>query len=518
MALVLMMVLAMAGCATAVPTASAPQATADGATAAPSDEATVAPTATPLPEVELSYYMLMGTQQPDQDLVFEACNKYIKEKINATVKFTPWEWGNFEDKMKTMIAVNDPFDIAWTASWASGSIAYPMLAQNGNLLALDDLLDQYAPNAKAAIPSQIWDLAKVNGKLYCIPNYQIMISMGGMWVKKDLADKYGFDITTFKNVRDLEPFFATLKANEPTITPIVPGADFISWFGAGYGPETDLGRRKWLNNTYCYVFFSDPKTVVCETDQVIVDATIAQCTLARDWYVKGYQRKDLFSVQDSDAEIKTGNYAVGFGTYSPSWAASLKNDYGFDVYTCPIDKDASITSGSATATALAVSAGTKYPERCVMLMELFNSDKYLYNTICYGIEGTHYTKVDDSNITVIENSGYAPGMEWAMGNTFNCYFLPGKSQELNDATLKLNADAVVEVMPGFVANTDSIKNEVAAMTAIWNEVAIPLRSGVTDGDIAELVAKYCEKMEKAGMSTVKAEMQKQVDAWWASQK
>jgi putative aldouronate transport system substrate-binding protein len=40
-----------------------------------------------LEPVELTWYMCLNATQPDQDKVFEAANKMIKEKINATVKF-----------------------------------------------------------------------------------------------------------------------------------------------------------------------------------------------------------------------------------------------------------------------------------------------------------------------------------------------------------------------------------------------------------------------------------------------
>src|SRR4051794_32581994 len=60
---------------------------AEESSAAPAASSAAAsePAAAELPEVKLTWYFAGNFPQPDQDEVFAAVNKVIKEKINATV-------------------------------------------------------------------------------------------------------------------------------------------------------------------------------------------------------------------------------------------------------------------------------------------------------------------------------------------------------------------------------------------------------------------------------------------------
>lgn len=489
--------------------------TSQKASVASSDQAASAATEPALPEVKLSYYMLLGAQQRDQDAVFAEANKYLKEKINATVDFIPLEWGNYEDKTKTMVAANDPFDVMWDAYWYPGTIAYSALAQNGTTLAIDDLLDKYAPNTKAAIPQNIWDLSRVNGKIYGVPCYQIMFSMYGMWVKKDLADKYGFNPADMKTYADLVPFMDKVKAGEPGITPILANTTYLWWFDVGYGPQADVKYKTLSSPARCFVREDNPKTVVADTDPERIQNALAQAKVAREWYEKGYVRKDMFSIKDIDAEAKTGKYAIGFGTYKPGGDAEYGEKVGFPLYFVPTQRKPTINKDSATATMLSISAGSKNPERAMMFIDLLTTDKYLFNLMANGIENKNYIKTGDNTISRVENNGYQPNMDWAMGNTFLAYITPGKSQSVIDDTMKMNSEAEIEIMTDWAANNDTIKNETAIFDSLWKQTGQPLMAGVLP-DVENAYKAYMSKMEKAGMAKVKAEMQKQLDAYWAS--
>ena len=52
---------------------------------------------------EISWHFI-GAEQPDQEMVFEAANKIIKEEINANVNFIRLGWGDYEEKMQLMTA------------------------------------------------------------------------------------------------------------------------------------------------------------------------------------------------------------------------------------------------------------------------------------------------------------------------------------------------------------------------------------------------------------------------------
>ncbi|MGG4049983.1 extracellular solute-binding protein, partial [Paenibacillus favisporus] len=148
-----------------------------------------------------TWYYPLSQLQPDQQKVQDEVNKIVKEKINATVKLMPVSIGDYVQKMNTVLAAGEKFDILWT-----GYMLKPEeLVRKGAIQPLDDLLNQYAPELKSDVPQVMWDGLSVDGKIYGIPNQQINGSRYGFIVLKELADKYKLDTTKIKKIEDIEP-------------------------------------------------------------------------------------------------------------------------------------------------------------------------------------------------------------------------------------------------------------------------------------------------------------------------
>lgn len=83
-------------------------------------------------------------------------------------------------------------------------------------------------------------------------------------------------------------------------------------------------------------------------------------------------------------------------------------------------------------------------ETCVQYLELVNTDKAFYNTLCYGVEGTHWLWVDEAQEVIgmpegitAENSPYNPNSDWMFGNQFNAYYTDPSKVGAWDATRQL---------------------------------------------------------------------------------
>ncbi len=112
---------------------------------------------------EIKWYTL-GTPQKDTEKVFEEVNKYTKEKINATVKMTQIDWGDWDQKSQVMINSGEEFDIIFTFG-----NNYVQNAQKGAFLAIDDLLEKEGKALKDLINPVLLEGNMVEGKLYGIP-------------------------------------------------------------------------------------------------------------------------------------------------------------------------------------------------------------------------------------------------------------------------------------------------------------------------------------------------------------
>ena len=82
-----------------------------------------------------------------------------------------------------------------------------------------------------------------------------------------------------------------------------------------------------------------------------------------------------------------------------------------------------------------------------------------------------------------------------------------KFKEFNDSAIRSNA-------LGFVFDPSNVKTEVAAVQAVFDQYRLPLENGVIDPD--ENLPKFIQALKDAGIDTVIAEKQKQLDAWAAA--
>ncbi|MGM8317258.1 ABC transporter substrate-binding protein, partial (plasmid) [Clostridium perfringens] len=109
--------------------------------------------------VNLVWYVI-GKPQTDGELVEEEVNKYIKDKINATVDIKHIDFGDYSQKMNVIANSGEEYDLAFTCSWA-----FPYLenARKGAFLELNDLLDKEGADLKGVIDERLWKGAEVDG-------------------------------------------------------------------------------------------------------------------------------------------------------------------------------------------------------------------------------------------------------------------------------------------------------------------------------------------------------------------
>ena len=144
------------------------------------------PNTVPEDTYEINWYLL-GTPQTDVSSVEKAINDYLKDKINATVKMTAMESGQYKQKMSAMISSGEYFDIAFCASWM---LDYAVNAGLGAFVELDPYMDTYLKDVKEQVPASFIDSTRVGGKVYAVPTYKEGASQYGWIYRKDIAEKY----------------------------------------------------------------------------------------------------------------------------------------------------------------------------------------------------------------------------------------------------------------------------------------------------------------------------------------
>ncbi|WP_017686961.1 ABC transporter substrate-binding protein [Paenibacillus sp. PAMC 26794] len=449
--------------------------------------------------VKLKVYMIGGPQR-DLPMVQEEMNKYLMEKINATVDITMIDWGDYSKRMPVITASGENYDIAFTSSWAYD---YLPNATRGAFLPINDLLDKYGQGIKEQLDPRFLTGSQIDGQNYSVPVNKELASQWVWRFNKQYVDKYNMDITKIRTLEDLEPYLQQIKDNEPAdITPLAVPKGFKPYLAFDFllGDEFPVGINmngdtgKYVNMLESEELKSSLKTI-------------------RKYYQAGYLRKDVATLEGID-NIKTGKWFVDREQTQPYAELGWSRSAGYEIVTTPM-QDPVIFTGSATGAMHAISANSKNPERAMMFLNLLNTDPYLRNLINYGIEGTHYKKVSDNvieDLPAMKDGFQMPG--FALGNLFLTYMHKEDPADKWEAFKEFNNSAKVAPSFGFNFNPDSVKTEVASISAIVKEFYPSIMTGAVDPD--EHLPKAIEKLKAAGLDKVIAEAQKQYDEWKAA--
>lgn len=476
-----------------------------------------------LKPVELTYYF-PNTPQKDLASVEEELNKILKAKINATVHLKLIDWGTYDEKMNVLMASGEKYDLAFTSTWANN---FYQNVSKGAFAPIDELLAEYAPGIKSAIPETFWKAVKVKGQTYGVPNFQQATAGYGYMIQKAVADKYKLDWKSVTKLSDLTPFLETVKKNEPDLIPfgISKKEDIFTKAPAMFGFEA-LGDAATPGSIYV----NDPSLKV--VNQFETPEFKSFVTLMRDWYAKGYVRKDVATLKDMESDKKAGKNAMTWAQIDSDTIVTEKAGMESTGRMSNANKDVPsydlqfvkplLTTDKAAATITAISATSPNKERAMMFLNLLNTDKEVYNLIAWGVADKHYKKVGDNRIETKADGGYQIFSGWEFGNLTNSYLSEGdpKGGEVDAKFVKmwsdLNKNAIPSNALGFVFDFAPVKAEKANCDAIIEELYYSISTGTVDPD--KYLPQFLDKLKRAGADKIVAEKQKQLDAWKAANK
>jgi putative aldouronate transport system substrate-binding protein len=456
-----------------------------------------------MPEVELTYTYPGGVPK-DVKAVSDALSVITKKRFNATIKLEPVDWGAYEQKRQLAFGAGEKCDIVFTAPWINNF--YRNVTQ-GNLLPIDDLLAK-SPRLFKTLSPDLWEAARVDGKLYAVINQQLFPKMWGFMVTKTFASKYKLNLNAIGSYEALEPFLATIKKNEPGVVPFHGGSIF------------DPGRPElfgWdpIANQGAAIKYDDPSLKVFNVFETPEMTRYVE--LARKWYNLGYLTPQGTNQAEYEATVKAGKAAAIQNQWRPDQGPSFKARYGVEV----VGKNFSpvfVATSSINATMNSICKTSPNPERAMMFLELLNTDKAAYNLISKGIEGKHWNFTDKARgiIATIPDSGYAPGTDWMFGNAFNAYQASTADVSQNRASQTLNRAAKASSALGFTIDIENVKTEIAQLDAVIKEYGGPLFGGAVDP--ATGIPELRQRVKAAGIDRVIAEAQTQLNAWKAKNK
>lgn len=439
---------------------------------------------------------LVAQQEPaDLQMVMADLNQKIVEEINVEINLVCIAGGEYNDRVKLASTSGEDFDIVFTSNWRNN---FDENMARGAFLEISNLIDQYGQDIVANLQPELWDVATVNGGIYAIPNQQIAAKQTGIYIQKEYADKYGWTATHIESHEELEWFLEKIKENEKDMFPIFTST---APFDTGYETITSICSVATDDDP------SDGLTVVWDTEDAKEDFLL-------DWYNKGYLHPEYATGGDLNAAKKANKFVCFGGSAYPYSDVAVSNSQGVE-YICVTFQDAYFSSTAGKDTMFGINVNSKNPDAAVKLINLFWAKPELFNELLFGLEGVHYKKTAEDRVELIEGADWSLWKsDWAYGNQFSRWKVPGEGDDVWDKISEMNRTSVVSPIRGFTPDTSNLQVEIAQVSAVKNEYSYYFVRENKD----ELRAEYKQKLKDAGADTITAEIQRQLDEWLAANK
>ncbi len=460
-------------------------------------------------KVEISWYFAGNGEEEDTEKVEAAINNYIEKytDLNCTLKLNCMDWVNYYGKMPAKIASGESFDICFTSSWINDYYSHYTAFWN-----LDEALPLYAPKTKAMLGEDFLNGAKINGKLYAIPNNGKKGEQYGLIVREDIVKKYKMDLSKVRTLEDMRPFFTTIKKQEPDIAPLLGNS---SESGLTLLPYQSILPYEYLPGAVKRDSL-DYKVI----NQYTSEEMIAYYRLMRKYYLEGLvkERSPFYTWDyswDYEDEYMEGKFFAAVETLDPERLQVLERIYGYKYISVPLTKPYMQTENS-TSSMHAISKTSKYPERALMLLEQVNIDPQLNNLINFGIEGLHYEIVGkNGTIKIIRGTeneeAYNPGIGWVFPNRLLNHLYVFEDLNIWKKVQAFNNQMIPSRLLGFNFDSSPVADEVEACKHVFNNYGPRLEAGVIDPDIYVPIMQ--KEFKEAGVEKIIAEMQRQLDEW-----
>lgn len=476
------------------------------------------------------------TVQTDSEMVWEEVNKQLAELMPGTELEFMLD-SSMSSKWALWMAGKTQVDIA--LSGYTNDLASEI--NKKSFYELNDLVKKYAPTVKEEweVYEKDYQTGMSNGKLYAIPNVQIHVN-DEVFVSvpaylsqyldtaelQRLAKEHTTSVEAFYVVLDKYMQEAKKHIDTKTTVGLISGVDHFYRNFVKRGYEFIGGN----NSLVCYKV-TDPDVKVIDFHET--EEYKAYVKYAAKWYKEGLISKDILTGDD------------GIGSLMGIMSANITNFRQYDVdkngiidgnagegqtkksYQVSVTPKEQKYNGTAVIGSLktycSIPRTAAHPEKAMQLIELLRTDKgaKLLNTIIYGIEGTHYEKLSDTEIKAVDYEGQASSSsKYGLSNWMVSSMIHGMyiCYPYTTATYDAAMTYYEEERPNFtktpvygmVVDNSKVENELAQMTAANDEFELQLIGGANSG-IEDTFNKMQAKIKAAGLEKVIKEYQKQVD-------
>jgi len=457
-------------------------------------------------------YMITMNPAEERDLVQAEINRVLAEKgLNVEIEFVCIEfaaWGTQINLMLTDGSI-DLFNCSFMDPVSK-------LAENGAIAPLDDLLAKYGQGIVDTLGDYI-NCAKFGGITYGCPKLAPYSGEQMFVMNAEVAEKSGVDASTIKDLPTLTEALKKIKAQYPELTAISSGVG-----GNYYGP----GSLDNLGTTYPYACLKLQKGVDDLTVQNYYASEDFKALLkqGKEWVDLGFFRKDAVNGQDGPFNWMQNAEAVGaFAAYaSPAVSNGVySTGFSYPIVSVPVQNEAWATTDNVTGMTWCIPELSTKKEAAMKFLNALFTDSDISNLCCNGIEGVHYVKTEEGNITFAREdqnaltTGWPSGMGTFWPNMLITYPWAPSAADAYDEWRATNDTCEKSPALGFVFDTTNVVDEIAACNNVVSKYFNVMMLAI--GDTDAMLADFLNDLDANGVNDIIAEKQSQLNAWVAAQ-
>ncbi len=459
------------------------------------------------------YRSTYDTDHPDAaeaKKVEDAINAYIADKINVEIRLSDIQAGEYPEKARMALEYKE-VNLLWTAAWLE-TIGCNDLVPKNAVYDITDLLPGTA--LYASMEEGQWEATKYNGRNYFIPVYKDNVEGYDFMFRKELVDKYGWDVTTVQKLEDLEPMLAEAAADDLKYPLLLQGTAMFYRFMMD---RFDFFTGDASSN---FVAVDREKGEVVNTVQT--EEYKNYCKLMGRWAEEGYISEDEANRMTNDNTPKTKDWAVSWWTDTPV-NIEANTRYGQEMVMQPATKRYShSTSALGSCYCISASSTEEQAKACVDFMGLLYTDKTLADLYTFGIEGAdadfEYTREEGQEIDHVTQ--HSEKYNHQMWNSASATIVSPKNDEPdNKAELYrlFNGGAEVSVAAGFRFDKGPVESKYDACREVFRNYGFQLETGAIPADAVEdYIAEYQDMLDAAGYQDVLKAFKKQFSDWLAA--
>lgn len=451
--------------------------------------------------------------------VEDALNEMLEKDIGVHVTFEPCSLMDSQKEASLMVSAGEQLDICLTAFTGLGPLVDSEL-----IVPMDDLLDKYGKDIKEHC-GILLDGCKYGDNTYGVPTAFVKGNTYGYLIRTDLCEKYGITIDENKNytLDEIEEIFAKVKAGE--------GDNFyctIPW----------NTTQDPLNNSYIeYDKLSGSLSGgVLMLNRDFEDLTVTNlfeteeykeyCEMMYDWAQKRYISPDAaVTTEAPETILSTGNYLGMFYWADPCAAANAMGSIPFDLKTIHMI-DGYVANGGGQGIMWNIPITSENPEKAMETLNYIYQNKEAAWLIQFGLEGESYEVVeeteegiqikylseDTNSLPYFQPYGiYGDRLEWPapVPQPIN------QNQLLRDHDESIPESRYSPAI-GYSFISGDVATEIAAVNTVVEQYTPSFNSGALDPDKA--LPEFINALKAAGIDTIIAENQRQLDEWAKKQK